>query len=186
MRNFLRWVTCGTVLVLGVVSALALWGMPAVAQTGSSPELQKLDVSVGRWVFHGTSKTKSGKTQPFTWNENCEWSPNHLYLECTFSNVWAGRAVESLVVDTYNTADKSYWHYELYAGGEKGDHPFVSRMDVNGNTWIEYGQQAVPGKKTGERIVYHWDPPKRVSVAIETSKDGVHWTAVDQGEGVKQ
>lgn len=182
----MRSLICGVGAALVLVIGCAFAAMPAAAQAGSSPELQKLDVSAGRWVFHGTSKTKSGKTQPFTWNENCEWSPNRMYLECTFSNVWSGRAVESLVVDTYNTTDHSYWHYEFYAGGEKGDHPFVSRMDVNGNTWIEYGQQAIPGKKTGERIVYHWDPPNRVSVAIETSGDGVHWSAVDQGEGVKQ
>jgi hypothetical protein len=162
---------------------------PILSASGQqlSPELQKLDVSVGRWVFHGkTLKTASGKPGSWTWNEVCGWSPNHLYLECTFSNVWSGRAVESLVVDTYNSADRSYWHYELYASGEHGDKPFVSRMEIKGNTWIEYGRQAVPGKVTGERIVYEWDSPGRVSVAIESSKDGVHWKAVDQGEGVKQ
>jgi hypothetical protein len=152
-----------------------------------SPELEKLDVSVGRWVFHGqTLQTASGKPGTWTWNEVCQWSPNHLYLECTFSNVWSGKPVESLVVDTYNTADHSYWHYELYASGEKGDKPFVSRMEVDGNTWIEHGRDVVPGKQTGERIVYNWDPPNRVTVAIEASKDGVHWEAVNQGEGIKQ
>lgn len=158
-----------------------------VAAQSASPELQKLDVSVGRWVFHGkTLNAKSGKPGSFTWNEDCRWSPNHLYLECTFSNVWAGRAVESLVVDTYNTADHSYWHYELYASGEKGNNPFVSRMEINGNTWIEHGRDVIPGKQAGERIVYNWNPPNRVHVAIETSEDGVHWTATDEGDGVKQ
>jgi hypothetical protein len=168
------------------VAAFAFAPMMAGGQS-LSPELQKLDVSVGRWVFHGKElKTTSGKPGSFTWNEDCRWSTNHLYLECTFSNVWSGKAIESLVVDTYNTADHSYWHYELYASGEHGDKPFVSRMEIKGNTWIEYGQEAIPGKKTGERIVYEWDPPSRVSVAIETSEDGVHWTPVDQGNGVKQ
>lgn len=177
-RGMLVTIVCGVICVLA----------PAMAANGQglSPEQQRLDVSAGRWVFHGTSKSRTGKTSSFTWNENCEWSPNHLYLECTFSNVWGGRAVESLVVDTYNTADHTYWHYELYAAGEKGDNPFVSRMEVNGNTWIEYGRKAVPGKTTGERIVYNWGPPGHVKVAIETSKDGVNWTATDEGEGVRQ
>ncbi|HEV2468041.1 MAG TPA: hypothetical protein VGS78_02515 [Candidatus Sulfotelmatobacter sp.] len=180
MKRILCWVFISGALV-------ALVPLLAAAQ-GLSPETQKLDVSVGRWVFHGkTLKTKSGKPGSWTWNEDCRWSPNHLYLECTFSNVWSGKAVESLVVDAYNSADHSYWHYELYAAGEKGDDPFVSRMDIDGNTWIEHGQDSiVPGKKTEERIVYHWDPPNHVTVAIETSADGVHWTAIDQGEGVKQ
>jgi hypothetical protein len=168
------------------------WAAVAFAPTLASgqtvsPELQKLDISAGRWVFHGkTLKTTSGKPGSWTWNEDCGWSANHLYLQCTFSNVWSGKAVESLVVDTYNTRDSSYWHYELYASGEPGDHPFVSRMEIKGNTWIEYGRQAVPGKTVGERIVYQWDPPSRVRVAIETSRDGVNWEAVDQGEGEKQ
>ena len=152
----------------------------------ASAELQKLDVSLGKWIFHGTTRDRSGKTGSFTWNENCAWSPNHLFLECTFSNVWSGKPVESLVVDTYNTADKSYWHYEFYASGEKGDKPFVSRMEVNGDTWIEHGRDVIPGKQSGERIVYNWGPPGHVKVAIETSKDGTHWEAVDQGEGVRQ
>jgi len=174
-------------LLLALVSAISVFAPGLAAGQTSSPELQKLDVSVGRWVFHGKElKTKSGKPGKFTWKEDCRWSLNHLYLECTFSNVWSGKAIESLVVDTYNTADRSYWHYEVYATGEHGDKPFVSRMEINGNTWIEYGQKAIPGKRAGERIVYNWQPPNRVSVAIETSKDGEHWTAVDEGEGVKQ
>lgn len=176
-----------SLLVLACVFAFALCPALQAQSQSLSPQLQKLDVSAGRWTFHGKElKTKSGKPDSFTWNEDCRWSPNHLYLECTFSNVWAGRPIESLVVDTYNTRDNSYWHYELYATGEHGSNPFVSRMDINGNTWIEYGQPAVPGKKPGERIVYHWNPPNRVSVAIQTSKDGTNWTTVDQGEGDKQ
>lgn len=172
-------------LIWAVAFALAL---PLVAGGQTlSPELEKLNVSVGRWVFHGkTLKPAPGKTGEWSWNEDCRWSPNMLYLECTFSNVWSGKPVESLVVDAYNTSDHSYWHYELYASGEKGSNPFVSRMEVSGNKWIEYGQKAVPGKKPGERIVYNWDSATHVRVAIENSKDWIHWSAVDQGEGVKQ
>jgi hypothetical protein len=176
-------------LLLPLVCSAAFTLAPMFSAGGQplSPELQKLDISVGRWVFHGkTLKTASGKPGSWTWNEDCRWSPNHLFLECTFSNVWSGRAVESLVVDTYNSKDHSYWHYELYASGEPGKSPFVSRMEIAGDTWIEFGQEAVPGKKIGERIVYRWQSPSHVSVAIENSKDGVHWEAIDQGEGEKQ
>ena len=187
---FLALMCGGTVVLAGVsLFSSAAHVKAQGAKTGSaaeSPELQKLDVSLGKWVFHGTTKERSGKTGSFTWNEDCAWSQNHLFLECTFSNVWSGKPVESLVVDTYNTADKSYWHYEFYASGEKGDKPFVSRMEVNGDTWIEHGRDVIPGKQSGERIVYNWGPPGHVKVAIETSKDGTHWDPVDQGEGVRQ
>lgn len=181
---------CGAAIAAGALlfgSAASVKAQEAKAGGAwASADLQKLDVSLGKWVFHGTTKDRSGKTGTFTWNEDCQWSPNHLFLECTFSNVWSGKPVESLVVDTYNSTDKNYWHYEFYASGEKGNDPFVSRMEVNGDTWIEHGRDAVPGKTTGERIVYNWGPPGHVKVAIETSKDGTHWEAVDQGEGVRQ
>lgn len=169
MKRALLPALIAATIALAVASAFAPKFLPSLApnlmsQVSAapppiSPALHNLNVSVGRWVFHGTAKTKSGKPGSWTWNEDCRWSPNHLYLECTFSNVWSGKPVESLVVDTYNSADHSYWHYELYASGEKGDKPFVSRMDVNGNTWIEHGREAVPGKQSGERIVYYWTRP---------------------------
>lgn len=170
----------GTCCLLLATSGLLLAQAPTA-------ELQKLDVSVGRWTFHGTSHNpRTGKDGTWTWNEDCAWSPNHTFLECTFSNVWSGRPAESLVVDTYNVPDRSFWHYEMYSSGSPGAHPFAARMDVSDNTWIEHGRDAVPGKSTGQRIVYKWDPPNRVAVTIETSTDGVHWTVVDKGEGVKQ
>ena len=179
--------TRGLWLSLICSAACAAVPAPAAGAQSSSPELQKLDISVGRWVFHGESlNSRSGKPAPFTWNEDCAWSPNHLFLECTFSNNWNGRAVESLVVDTYNTVDKSYWHYEFFATGQKGNNPFVSRMDIADNVWTEHGADAVPGKKNGERIVYTWESNSRVKVEIQTSKDGVTWTTVDRAEGVKQ
>ncbi len=178
---------CSHFLSLIYGATLIFVAVPSIAQQPLSPSLAKLDVSAGRWVFHGkTLGTASNKPGSWTWNEDCRWSPNNLFLECTFSNVWSGKAVESLVVDTYNEVDHGYWHYELYASGEHGKDPFVSPMEIHGNTWIEYGEKAIPGKRTGTRIVYQWEPPNRVNVAIEVSKDGSHWTTVDQGEGLKQ
>lgn len=167
-----------------------LVGTPALAagNRALSPELQKLNISVGRWVFHGkTLKTASGKPGSWTWNEDCRWSTDGMFLECSFDNVWSGKAIKSLVVDTYNTKDHTYWHYEMYAAGAGGAHPFVSRMKVQGNTWIEYGQDEEHGKKISERIVYRWNPSgDRVGVEIQSSKDGVHWVTLDRGEGIKQ
>ncbi len=172
--------------MLFVILILAVAPLPSFGQAGASSAARgKLAVSLGRWVFHGQQlHTRSGRPIPWTWKENCRWSSNQLYLECTFSNVWGGRKVESLVVDTWNEADHAFWHYELYAGGEHGAHPYVSHLAIAGNTWIEQAPTA-PGQTARERIVYQWSPPNRVGVVIEDSRDGVHWTAVDRGEGRK-
>ncbi len=153
------------------------------AESRPSASVRKLEISLGRWVFHGKTFGKPGaKPGVWTWNEDCAWSQNRLFLECTFSNVWSGKPVESLVVDTYNSADHEFWHYELYASGEHGAHPYVTPMTVKGNRWIE----DEPGKKSRDRIVYVWESSRRVKVTIEKSTDGVHWTVTDEGIGIKQ
>lgn len=150
------------------------------------PELHKLDVSLGRWVFRGRSlDTAFGKAGTWSWHEDCRWSPDRLFLECSFDNVWSGKPVRSLVVDTYNTEDKTYWHYEFFAAGTSGKHPFVSRMTIDGDTWTEYGSEEHAGKSVKERIVYHFISPTRVEVEIRISPDGRRWTTIDRGEGTK-
>ena len=88
-------------------------------------------------MYHGeTLNTAFGKAGKWTWNEHCGWSKNRMFMVCSFTNDWGGKIVKSLVVDTYNQKDKSYWHYELFNSGS-GDKPFVSKMDISGNTRIE-------------------------------------------------
>lgn len=167
-----------------IFAALTLAPLAAQAPAASGPAA--LEVSVGRWVFHGQQlRSRSGKPTPWTWNEDCRWSPNHLFLQCTFSNDWNGRKVESLVVDAYNSADHTYWHYELYAGGENGAHPFISTMAIHGNTWVEQGLPSATGQPARSRVVYTWTAPGHVKVVIESTRDGKTWTTVDQGEGTR-
>lgn len=168
-----------------LVALVVLPSASAISANATSSALAELSPSVGRWVFHGTSR-EHGKRVPFTWNEDCRWSPNRLYLECTFSNVWGGKLVESLVVDTYNSEDHSFWHYELFASGAPTKDLLVSRMTISGNTWIEYGKPPKPGKTRTERIVYQWDPPARVHVEIQSSRDGKTWKVQVAGEGVRK
>lgn len=175
--------------LLLVLVCAAIAGVAPLRAAGVTPpaELQQLNVSVGHWVFHGTSAaTATRPAQPFTWDAHCDWSPNHWYLECAFSNTYVGRKVESLVVNTYNTTDRTFWHYEFFSVGQSGKTPFVTRMDVKNNVWTEYGREAIPGKQTGQRIIYTWMPPNRVDMKIETSKDGTSWTTVNHAQGVKE
>lgn len=174
-------------LLLTLVGASA--GPAAFAAGARAPtsELRKLDVSVGRWIFHGRSlNTAYSKAGTWTWHENCRWSANRLFLECSFDNVWSGKRVRSLVVDTYNSTDKTFWHYEFFAAGASGKRPFVSRMTIDGDTWVEYSSGQHAGKPVRERIVYRFAPPARVTVSIELSRDGKRWTTIDRGKGVKQ
>jgi hypothetical protein len=174
------------VIVMLVVSSVA--GTPMDADNRPlSLELQKLDIFVGHWEFHGqTLETAFGKAGTWTWNEDCRWSDNQDFLLCSFANVWSGKSIHSLVVDTYNKKDRSYWHYELFTDGLSGSRPFISKMTVAGNTWTEYGQDEEHGKKISERITYRYNSPTEVEVEILVSRDGSHWVTVDHGQGIKK
>lgn len=172
-----------------ILFAIGLFLIPAVQASAKSrpAELQKLDIATGHWVFHGKSMgAASGKTGPWTWDADCRWSADRLYLLCLFHNTWSGQPVKSLVVDTWNSHDKSYWHYEMFSAGASGEHPFSSRMAIMGNRWIEYGHSEDHGKEIDTRIVYVYASSTRVHVEIQVSRDGKSWKTVDSGEGVKK
>lgn len=158
-------------------------GFPPLA-----PELRALDVQAGHWIYHGTTapRHEGGNAGTFTWDEHCGWSANKLFLTCSFDNDWQGHKAQTLVVDTWNSQDKSYWHYEMFAVGSSGAKPFASRMSIHGNTWTELGVEDAHGKKTYERISYVYTSPTKVTVKIEVSPDQKQWKTTLAGIGVKQ
>src|SRR6185437_12672819 len=86
----------------------------AVAQSPPPQDtaLHQLDVSAGRWVYHGQAMDgKGAQPSAWTWNADCRWSANHVFMLCSFSNTWGGRHVDSVVVDTYSSKDGAFWHY---------------------------------------------------------------------------
>lgn len=173
---------------IAILSAL-LFAAPVLAAgfPPLAPELKALDVQTGHWIYHGTTAPAKagGKPGTFTWDEHCGWSADKLFLLCSFDNDWSGRKVQSLVVDTWNSRDKSYWHYEMFAVGAGGAKPFASKMIIRGNTWIELGEDNDHGKQSYERISYVYHSPTRVAVKIEVSPDKKHWKTVLDGTGVK-
>ena len=172
------------ILLLTLMAAVCAAG-PVLGQPLSN-ELQKLNISEGHWVYHGeTLNTPFGKAGKWTWNEDCRWSENRVFMVCSFTNDWGGKIVKSLVVDTYNQKDKSYWHYELF-NSNSGDKPFISKMNINGNTRVEYASGGDHGKKYQTRITYVFDSPTHVKVKIEISRHGSYWVLVGRGGGVKQ
>ena len=174
------------IAILGVL----LFAAPALAGgfPSRAPELNALDVQAGHWIYHGTTTPDKagGKPGTFTWDEHCGWSADQLFLTCSFDNDWSGHKVQSLVVDTWNARDKSYWHYEMFAVGSGGAKPFASRMRINGNTWTETGEDDAHGKKSYDRISYVYTSPTAVTVKIEVSQDKQHWKTILAGSGIKQ
>lgn len=179
----MKYILVSAMLITSFVAGAAV----AADSPPLSPELQKLGIFVGHWEFHGqTLETAFGKVGTWTWNEDCRWSDDQNFLLCSFANVWSGKSINSLVVDTYNNKDRSYWHYELFTDGQTGLRPFISKMTIAGDTWTEYGQDEEHGKKISERITYRYNSPQEVDVEIQVSRDGAHWITVDHGRGVKQ
>ncbi|MDE2235757.1 MAG: hypothetical protein KGL13_07695 [Gammaproteobacteria bacterium] len=174
---------------IAILSAL-LFAAPVLAAgfPPRAPELNALNVQSGHWIYHGTTTPRKAGARPgtFTWDEHCSWSADQLFLMCSFDNDWSGHKIQSLVVDTWNSKDRSYWHYEMYAVGESGEKPFASKMSIQGHTWIETGEDNDHGRKAYDRISYVYHSPTRVSVKIQVSPDQKHWKTTLDGTGVKQ
>jgi hypothetical protein len=173
---------------IAIVGALVV-AAPAFAAgfPARAPQLAALDLQSGHWVYRGTTAPKKHGGQPgtFTWDEHCGWSADRLFLLCSFHNDWSGRKIQSLVVDTWNTQDRSYWHYEIYATGAGGAKPYATQMTIRGKTWTEFGQTLEHGKRRYERIRYVYGSPTRVTVTIATSPDRRHWATLVRGIGRK-
>jgi hypothetical protein len=90
--------------------------------------------------------------------------------------------VKSQVVNTHNSNDKSYWHYEMFDSDESGTEPFISRLTIANNIKTNDG---TADKKT-YCVTYHSTSPTQVSVHIELSSDNAHWATLSQGVGIKQ
>src|SRR5690348_12391497 len=85
--------------LVSLISCAAL----AQSRPAQGDPLRQLDVSAGRWVYHGHFIGGKGvHPGAWTWHEDCRWSDNRVFMLCSFSNTWAGRHVDSEVVDTYD------------------------------------------------------------------------------------
>lgn len=162
---------------VGAVSAASPVPLP--------PQLQVLNKAVGKWVYHGKNVqsplTKAGN---WTWNVDCAWSSNHAFLLCSFDMDWPEGPDRSIAIATYNKLDKSYWHYEVI-DDVHGNKPFVSRLTIAGDTWIE-SFDSMSGKAADRfRVVYHYTSPTTAAVMFQTSKDALHWVTIGRGEGIK-
>lgn len=174
-----------TGLLLVLVSCMPF---AAVAQAAPAPGagLGELDVSAGRWVYHGNFMGGAG-THPsaWTWHEDCRWSGNHAFMLCSFSNTWAGRHVDSVVVDTYDPKGKAFWHYEIFNSGSSAGKPFASKMRIDGPTRVESWTETRHGKSVHQRIVYKFGSGSKVTVLFQQSDDGTHWKTTASGTGEK-
>ena len=176
-------------LLAAAMLPLASWtagAAPAHSPPADGATQRELDVSAGRWVYHGHFLGGAdAPASPWTWHEDCRWSANRLFMLCTFSNTWAGRHVDSVVVDTYDPKGGSFWHYEIFNSGRSAGKPFAVRMQIDGATRTESWTGRVKGKTLHQRIVYQFASDERVTVLFQESEDGAHWKTTASGTGEK-
>ena len=174
------------VFLLALLPCVPAAAAPAATTASAVAGLHELDVSAGRWIYHGRSMGGAGvKPSAWTWHEDCRWSANRAFMLCSFSNTWGARHVNSVVIDTYDRHAHTFWHYEVFDSGSAAGKPFASRMRIDGPVRIESWTGKHHGKPIERRIVYRFASDRRVSVRFEESKDGTHWKTTASGTGVK-
>jgi len=170
-----------------LVSGLLFWlaTAPAAFAAGDTG-LGQLQISEGSWVYHG-QVLGDGKSRPadFVWHADCRWSANRAFMMCSFSNTWGQQHINSLVVDTFNSHDHAFWHYEVFEDGDTPEKPFASKMQIDGPSRTEEWTEADHGKTDHQRIVYQFASDKKVSVSFQQSDDGKVWKTTATGTGEK-
>jgi hypothetical protein len=175
-------------LVLSCISSFVSAAALAAEPASLAPELESLNIAVGQWGYQGenrqTAYTKAGK---WSWDVDCGWSANRIYLVCSFAMDWPEGPDHSLSISTYNKLDKAYWHYEVI-DDYKGNKPVVARMLIDGNTWTDASNNVdANGKATSQyRVVYQYTSTTHVNVKFEASDDATHWMLLGEGEGIKR
>ncbi|MDE2261997.1 MAG: hypothetical protein KGL45_05705 [Gammaproteobacteria bacterium] len=171
--------------LLFLASCMPSAALAQSATAGGGAELSQLDISAGRWVYHGRFIGAGARPGAWTWHEDCRWSANRAFMLCSFSNTWAGRHVDSVVADTYNRRDETFWHYEIFDDARSADKPFAARMRIEGPTRIESWTEKHDGKTVHQRIVYKFASANTVTVLFQQSEDGTHWKTTASGTGEK-
>ncbi|HEY1613041.1 MAG TPA: hypothetical protein VGF97_05015 [Rhizomicrobium sp.] len=172
-------------LVPGLLFSLATVISSTALATGEAG-LAQLATSEGTWVYHGRllGDAKTPATD-FVWHADCRWSANRAFMMCSFANIWGGKHINSLVVDTFNRHDKAFWHYEIFNDDGTPGKPFASKMQIDGATRSEEWTENQHGKSVRQRIVYTFASVKKVAVSFEQSEDGKAWKTTASGTGEK-
>jgi hypothetical protein len=177
MKN--RYVVSGLVLSLGTCISSAAF---AAGDVG----LEQLAISEGSWVYRGHVFGDAGsRPTDFVWHADCRWSANRAFMMCSFSNTWGRQHINSLVVDSFNERDHTFWHYEVFEDGDAPEKPFASKMQIDGPTRVEEWTESRHGKPVRERIVYKFASDKKVTVSFQQSEDGKVWKTTASGAGEK-
>jgi hypothetical protein len=147
---------------------------------------EQLAVSEGSWIYHGhvLGDAKSPPTD-FVWHADCRWSANRVFMNCSFANIWGGKHINSLVVDTFNAHDNAFWHYEIFEDSDAPEKPFASKMQIDGPVRSEEWTETDRGKTMHQRIVYTFVSDKKVTVSFQQSEDGNAWKTTAEGRGDK-
>lgn len=170
------------VLLVSILPAVA-----AAAGPSAGPgRLRELGATAGRWVYHGDFRVRAGApAAAWTWHADCGWAANGAFMVCSFANTWAGRHVNSVVVDTYDRRAHTFWHYEVFNSGRSAGRPFATKMQIHGRTWIESWRAVQGGKPVRERIVYRFASAERVRVWFQRSSEGRPWRTTASGVGTR-
>lgn len=158
----------------------------SAAHAAGDAKLDLLAISQGSWVYRGhmSGDARSHPTD-FVWHADCRWSANRAFMMCSFSNTWGRQHINSLVVDTFDHRDNTFWHYEIFEDGDAPARPFAAKMQIVGPVRIEEWTESRHGKTVRQRIVYRFASDRKVTVSFLQSQDGKAWKTTASGIGEK-
>jgi hypothetical protein len=157
---------------------------PCVAQEAAEevviappvPEEKKLDALTGKW--QGAFR---GEEQGGTWEG--KWILDGHLLTLGATNLAPGKVQKEVDVFGYSARAKRHYMIAITAGGQIADKAEIFWFTIDGNVWhFAPTETKVGGKAVHRRVSWRVNSPGHMTILLESSEDGVHWTSSGQRE----
>jgi len=172
-----------TIVLVGLLFAIAL---PAVAQMEMpkpSPELKKLDYFVGNWATSGDIKPSSmGPGGKWTGSEHYEWMEGGYFLTGMEEYAGPDGKAKGPAFLGYDTDAKMFTYHAFNSMGEAGQ----ATGTLNGDTWVYTSDEKMGGQSMKGRYTMKVLSPTSYTMKYEISKDGTSWMTAMEGIATKK
>ena len=172
-----------TIVLVGLLFALALPVVAQMAMPKPAPELKKLDYFAGTWTTGGDIKPSSmGPGGKWTGKDHYEWMEGGFFLTGkTEYNGPEGKSQGQAFMG-YDTDEKMFTYNAFDSTGEAGH----AKGNVDGDTWSYTSDEKMGGKTFKGRYTMKVMSPTSYTMKYEMSQDGTNWTTVMEGKATKK
>lgn len=167
MRHHIPMIAAALALLLCAATAFA---QAPTAPPKPGPEVKKMAAMIGNWSTTYDMKPMPGMSPGGKGSSTttCSWTAGGYGVSCTEKlDMGAMGKFTSVSLMFYDSEAKNYVHSEVDSVGES----FVSRGNVNGDTWVFESDTPMMGKPAHSRFTITYTSKDASTMKFETGPD---------------